>query len=304
MKKVLILGGDGFIGSNLCRYLSGEYQIRCLDLTNKNISSIQFLEFTRGNWLDANVLSSALREVDVVVHLISSTVPGTSNQNIVYDVQSNLIGSLHLFNAMIKANVRRIIYLSSGGAIYGNQQHEKLNEEVLPKPVSSYAVVKLAIENYLSIYSQQFGFSSSILRVSNPYGMGPNKIGIQGLIPTIFNQLVSDEPITLWGDGKNIRDYIYIDDLMRAIKICIDHEHQGIFNIGSGVGQSSLDLIMLIERLTGISAQLKYKAARPFDVNRIILDCTKAKSLLQWEPETSINQGLANFWAQLNARFK
>lgn len=304
MKKVLILGGGGFIGGHLSHYLAGLYKIRSLARSNKNILDNNFIETIQGDWLDGNLLLSALDQVDVVIHLISTTLPSTSNQDPIFDVQTNLIGSLQLFEMMSMKGVRRIIYLSSGGAIYGNQDSNLISEAVLPKPISSYAVVKLAIENYLSIFSQQFGLLPTILRVSNPYGIRSNKIGVQGLIPTIFNQLLVNEPITLWGDGKNIRDYIYIDDLMRAIKICIDHENQGIFNIGSGVGQSSLDLIKLIESLTGISAQLKYEPARPYDVNRIILDCTKAKSLLQWEPETLINQGLANYWAQLKARFK
>lgn len=304
MKKVLILGGGGFIGGHLSHHLTGQYKIRSLVRANPNIFNNQFIEVMQGDWLDKNLLSSALDQVDVVIHLISTTVPSTSNQNPTFDVQTNLIGSLQLFEMMIQKNVHRIIYLSSGGAIYGHQDSNLLSETVLPKPISSYAVVKLAIENYLSIFSQQFGLLPTILRVSNPYGIRSNKIGVQGLIPTVFNQLLVNEPITLWGDGKNIRDYIYIDDLMRAIQICIDQEHQGVFNIGSGVGQSSLDLIKLIENLTDISAQLRFEPHRPFDVDRVVLDCTKAKSILHWEPETSINQGLANYWSQLKARFK
>lgn len=304
MKKVLILGGGGFIGGHLIHYLAGQYKIRSLVRSNKNNLKNQFMEIVHGDWFDTKLLSSALDQVDVVIHLISTTVPSTSNQDPIFDVQTNLIGSLQLFEMMAKKNVRRIIYLSSGGAIYGNQQHERLSEEVLPRPMSSYATVKLAIENYLNIYSQQFDFSSTILRVSNPYGIGSNKIGIQGLIPTIFNHLLSDKPITLWGDGQNIKDYIYIEDLVRAIQICIDHEHKDVFNIGSGMGHSSLELINMIEKLTGLSSKLKFEPANPFDVQRVILDCSKAHSRLKWQPRITLHEGLARYWSQLKANLR
>ena len=302
MKKILVLGGNGFIGSSLIRSFYDKYQFTCLDLGNQNIVDLKNVRYISGDWQFEDVISNALNDIDLVIHLISTTIPASSYSKPAYDVQSNLLGSIQLFEKMHEKNIKRIIFLSSGGAVYGDQKISPISEESATHPISPYAIIKLTIEQYLQFYSRERGLSPLIFRVANPYGLGPNKIGVQGIIPTIFHHLQNNEAIKIWGDGSHVRDYIYIDDVLNAINLGIDKSHEGIFNLGSGIGVSTRDLIRLAEMTTGIKAKLIFEEPRSCDVQKVILDCSKISKIFGWKPTTSIENGLNLYWNQLTTK--
>ena len=221
-EKILILGGSGFIGSNLVKSLSifqGDFR-------------------TIGNYKEL------LANVSTVIHLIHSTFPGSTNDDPLADVTENLIPTLQLVKACITYKVSKLIFISSGGAIYGKAKYLPIDENHSLEP-------KLTIERYLQYYTETSSLNTIILRVSNPYGPG-QKIGKnQGLIGVFANQLLAGLPLKIFGSGETIRDFIYVDDVIDAIKIAINESEIkfDIFNIGSGEGKSINEILMLFKKL-------------------------------------------------------
>lgn len=301
--KVLILGGNGFIGGHLVDafQLSGS-KVRVLDrphsLRTKPIAGV---DYRHADFQDQASLAEALVDIDLVLHLVSSTVPSTSNLDPIADIESNLVGSVRLLQQMRQVGTPRIIFLSSGGTVYGNPKQLPVSESHPLQPISSYGVVKVAIENYLNMYQVLYGLSSTVLRVSNPYGPRQAHIGVQGAIPTFFNRILSEESIKIWGEGEIIRDYIFIDDLVQAIMAAANQSVNGVFNIGAGSGVSLIELLKTVGEVAQVTPKIEFLAARDFDVKETYLDITKAKTHLGWEPTVSLRDGCERYWAWLKS---
>jgi len=293
--RILVLGGTGFIGSHIVdALLEAGHVIKVLDRTLKyrNDKFPQHVEYIQADFSDSLVLLEALTGIDAVIHLVSSTVPGTSNLDPIADIQSNLVNSVNLFKAMQQADVKRIIYFSSGGTVYGNPMQLPISESHSTHPISSYGIIKLAIENYLFMHQKLYGLIPIVLRLSNPYGPRQGHLGAQGVVGTFLRQIMQNQPIKIWGDGSVIRDYIYIADAVSACLAAIDSEVQGVFNVGSGAGYSLLDIIQAIEDCTQQKAQLIFEPKRGFDVKEVVLDCSLAKEKFNWLPKYSLVQGV------------
>ncbi len=288
--RVLLLGGTGFIGSHILDRLisDGRHDVKALT-RSKELPGIQHC---RGNFNNPSDIVAALEGVDVVIHCITTTVPGTSNLDPVADIETNLINSVNLFQLMFKANVKRIIFLSSGGTVYGVPSKLPIPENHPKQPICSYGIVKLAIENYLHLFKDTYGLSPVILRPSNPFGPRQGRLGMQGVISVFMDRILKNEPIDLWGDGSIIRDYIYISDLVDACMLALDSTVEGVFNIGASVGHSLNEIIALLEKTTGRRAIIEYKAGRGFDVKQVVLDTTSAKKNFQWQPKYSLEEGI------------
>jgi len=293
--RILVLGGTGFIGSHIVDALLDEgHVIKVIDRTLKHINKEfpQRIEYIQSDFSDSLVLLEALMGIDAVIHLVSSTVPGTSNLDPVADIQSNLVNSVNLFKAMQQAGVKRIIYFYSGGTVYGNPAQLPILESHPTHPISSYGIIKLAIENYLFMHQELYGLKPIILRLSNPYGPRQGRLGSQGVIGTFLRLIMQGQPIKIWGDGSIVRDYIYISDAVSACMAALNLEQGGIFNIGSGEGDSLLDIIKEIELCTRKSADIVFEPSRGFDVKSVVLDASLAKEKLNWEPKYSLRQGI------------
>ena len=296
--RVLVLGGSGFIGSYLVealvvlgaqvRVLSRHAGIHTPPLPGVNY---HFADFT-----DLASVSESLFDVDIVFHLISSTVPATANLNPVADINGNLLPTVKLLQMMCDMGVPRLIFLSSGGTVYGNVKSVPISETQGRNPLSSYGIVKAAIEDYILMFSSQHGLKSLVLRVSNPYGPRQNRIGIQGVIPTFFKQIMSGEEIRIWGDGSSIRDYLYISDLIAVILRFANTDVSGVFNVGSGQGTSLSEVLSTIENVTGTAANVKFLPSRGFDVDKVVLDITKLRETLHWSPIVSLREGCCRYW--------
>jgi len=307
-ETILILGADGFLGSNLAKALlkEGQYKIRVLDLfhdgVSRNLESIRSnLEFYPGNFLNREDIEEALKGVDYVFHFISLTTPGSSIIDPVVDVENNTLGTIYLLEECVKAKVKKIIFASSGGAIYGNQKKKIYSESDKTNPISPYAISKLTIEKYLEYYKVQYGMDYLILRYSNPYGQGQNVMGSQGIIPIFLNLIKKEEPIPIFGDGKHIRDYIYIDDLIRATQSIFDKKTKHkIYNIGSGQGATINEVVNLIEKITGKKAEIMNFPRRQVDVKRIVLDTSLIKQVIDFKDITPLEEGIKLTWKWIN----
>lgn len=291
--RVLVLGGAGFIGAHVVEGLLSEgHFVRVLDrsapVTNRSIEFIQ-IDFN-----DVMTLSEALIGIDVVVHLISTSVPSTSNKDPVSDVNGNLINTIKLLEVMRDSGVNKIIYFSSGGTVYGHPQISPMDELHPTDPVCSYGIVKLAIEKYLHMYSELYGFTSIVLRPSNPYGSGQRRMGVQGFIGTCINMALNDSTLTIWGDGSVIRDYIHITDVVKATISALELERSDILNISSGKGHSLNEIIELVEKITNKKLDVIYKDKRDFDIPEMVLNNRKAEQILGWSPSIEIDAGIVD----------
>ncbi|MBF6025980.1 NAD-dependent epimerase/dehydratase family protein [Lysobacter niastensis] len=297
--KLLVIGGNGFLGSSLVEALrKAGHAVRVLDRTPaRRDVDWAGTEYLLGGLEDAGTLESALEGIEGVFHLASSTVPGTSNRDPVFDVESNLVGALRLIEAMQRAGTRRIVYFSSGGTVYGNPDASPVREDHPLRPISSYGVVKVAIENYLMMYWRLGLLDPLVLRPSNPYGPRQSTSGVQGAIAAFLGRALSGEGVSIWGDGTIVRDYLYIEDLVAAAVAAMTSGECGVLNVGSGAGHSLNEVCELIRDVTGRDLPVQYLPGRDFDVSRIVLDIDAATSRLGWLPRVPLREGIVRTWS-------
>ena len=294
--KVLVLGGNGFIGSHVVdQLLAAGHKVRVFDRSPERYRlPLKQVEYRLGCFDDMFQVAEALHGMDAVCHLISTTVPGTSNLDPVADVQSNLVNTLQLLEQMKKKGMKRILYLSSGGTVYGNPETSPVREDHPLNPISSYGVVKVAIEKYLNMFKQLNGFEPIILRPSNPYGPRQGHAGVQGLIGTLLTRALAGGALEIWGDGSVIRDYMHVGDLARLCVAALESDSCGVFNAGSGEGHSINEIIDLIRNTTDDQLQVNYREGRAFDVKEVVLDISRAKAEFGWQPEISLADGITD----------
>ncbi|RYU60930.1 NAD-dependent epimerase/dehydratase family protein [Methylolobus aquaticus] len=301
---MLVLGGNGFIGSHLVDALasSGAW-VRVFDRAgSQRHQVVRGVDYRYGEFSDHATLAESLADTDLVIHLISTTVPGTANLDPIADIEGNLIGTVRLLQQMRDVGVPKLLFLSSGGTVYGNTEMSPIPEAHSRNPLSSYGIVKSAIESYIAMYSTLFGLKSLVLRVSNPYGPRQSHLGVQGVIPTFFHRVKTGDQIKIWGDGTNLRDYLYISDLISFIVEAVRLDLNGVFNVGSGQGASVSDILQLVSEVTGVDPVVEYLPARRFDVKNVVLDVSKACAALQWQPKVALREGCELYWRWLNQR--
>ena len=284
MKTVLIVGGYGFLGTNILKYiednLTQEYSAIVIDRFPENRAGLVFQCVRKsysGDFSDTSFVEQVFSEnrIDLVIHSLSTTVPALSF-NARYDVETNLIPTIELLNCMVRHQVYNIIYLSSGGAIYGESRGTPHQETDDVFPISSYGVVKLAIEKYLMQYARQYGLKPLILRLSNPFG--PYHYSMrQGICNVAVDTALAGKALTVWGEGCARKDYIYVADF---VKIMFLLEQKGIsgevFNIGSGQLYSVNEILVQVKKqIPGF--RWSYSDSMQNDVTQFELDLSKLK---------------------------
>lgn len=301
--KILILGGNGFIGSNLVDklLLEGHY-LRVFDQNKEHYRKpLPEVDYCYGDFGNRDLLSQALNNIDVVVHLISTTLPKTSNENPIFDIESNVIETLFLLEKCVEYNVKKVIFTSSGGAVYGLADSTPVPEHHKTNPICSYGISKLTIEKYLFLFNKLYNLDYVILRPSNPFGIRQNPFGTQGAIPIFLGKIIKNEPIEIWGNGDIIRDYLYVEDLVGAIHSSIINEtNSKIFNIGSGQGHSINNILNILKKVVDRDFSITYADSRPYDIPEIYLDITKAKKELNWNPINTLEDGINKTWEFVN----
>jgi UDP-glucose 4-epimerase len=305
VKKILILGADGFLGSNLTKSLlkDGKYSIRAFDLfkdeTLHNLKECKNeIEIFPGNFLNREDLRKALKGMDYVFHYISLTTPGSSMDDPLIDIDTNIRGTVALLEECVCFKVKKIIFSSSGGAIYGNQAKEKFSEDDLQNPISPYAISKLSIEKYLEYFRLHRGLDYLILRYSNPYGPGQNVVGSQGIIPIFLNLAKQGKKITVFGDGENIRDYIFISDAIENTKkIVFKFKNKfRIYNIGRGEGTTINEIVAVIRKTTGKNVGIKKLPGRRIDIRRAVLDTGRIEKEIDYSIKYDLEDGIGTTW--------
>jgi UDP-glucose 4-epimerase len=300
----LVIGGNGFIGSGLVERLRATgHRVRVLDQSAPRADvDWRGVDYVVGNLLDTASLPAVLDGVDMIFHLASSTVPSTSNLDPVADVQTNLVGALNLCSAMTAVGLRRLVYFSSGGTVYGDPRQQPVPETHPLHPISSYGVVKVAIENYLLMYERLGNLDPLILRPSNPYGPRQSGAGLQGVIAAFLGRARLGEGVRIWGDGEIIRDYLYIDDLIDFAATAGTGNKKGLVNVGSGQGHTLNQIVELVREATGAALPVEYAPGRAYDVAEIVLDISRATAEFGWRPLTNLSDGIQATWQAINRR--
>jgi UDP-glucose 4-epimerase len=305
--RVVIFGGAGFIGSHLTEELvRAGRPVRVFDKTRgdwTNLAAVRDrVELLEGDFLNEVDVRGALAGCGAAVHLVSATLPSTSNDNPVYDVEANVVASLRFLEAARDAGVRRIVFISSGGTVYGPAVRLPIDETHPTEPTCSYGIGKLAIEKYLGLWRRLYGLEDTVLRLSNPYGERQNPAAAQGAVAVFLGRVLRGEPIDIWGDGSVVRDYLYIGDAARAIRLVLENPPAGrVFNVGSGVGTSLNELVDAIRRVTGRPVRVNHGPPRPVDVPANVLDGGRLREAVGWRADTPLDDGLARTWRWLEA---
>jgi UDP-glucose 4-epimerase len=304
-KKCLILGGGGFIGSHLAdALLDNGYEVVVFDKLNfsrKNLNHILGkIKINEGDFNNEIDLKNALKGIDIAFHLVSSTLPANSNENPIYDVETNLISSLRFLNEAIENKISKVIFISSGGTVYGIPERLPIKEYHPRKPICSYGIIKKTIEDYLYMFQKLYGLDYYVFRLSNPYGERQNPFVSQGVIPVFLKKILKNEQIEIWGDGTVERDYIYIKDAVDAIiKVLNINPKDRIFNLGSGKGHTLKEILEIIENVSGKKAKVVYKEKRNIDVPVNVLDNKLISETLNWKLETEIEIGIERTYEYL-----
>jgi UDP-glucose 4-epimerase len=210
---------------------------------------------------------------------------------------SNVVETIALLKICVSEKVKKIVFISSGGAIYGTPLSLPVSEECPNHPLSSYGVSKLAIEKYIEIFYHLYGLDYVIVRPSNPYGERQNPLSDQGVIAVFLGKIAKNLPLEIWGDGNAIKDYIYIEDLIDGIyKAAFCKSNYRIFNLGSGKGYSLSNILNIIKDVVHVPISISPMVSEKFDVQKIYLDISRAKNELAWEPRISLNEGISRTW--------
>ena len=295
--RYLVLGGTGFIGSHLVDELvAGGASVRLYSrglTAQEDWPAGKEVERFTGDLADAASVERAVRGCEVVFHLVSTTLPKSSNEDPAHDVATNVLGTLALLESARRNSVQRIVFISSGGTVYGRPRASPVAEDHATDPICSHGIAKLAIEKYLHLYSMLHGLDYRVLRVSNAYGERQRADRGQGAVSVFLSRALKGEPVTIWGDGSVVRDYVYVGDVARALAAAARHHGADrVFNIGTGRGTSLNDLIAIIEKACGREVKRVYQEGRTFDIDRNILDVSRAAARLGWRPETSLVDGI------------
>lgn len=298
--KILLLGAAGFIGTNLTIELAknAENEItlvdRCKDFFNPiismNLKNIRIIE--SGLTVDTD-FDSILKNQEVVYHLVSTTVPTTSNQHISQELVSNVVFSANLFEACIRCGVKKVVFISSGGTVYGKEVDCPLKEKTATYPISSYGVQKVTIEKLLYLYRYMYGLDYRVIRLANPYGPHQRPNGVLGAVTTFTYKALKGDEITVYGDGSIMRDFIYIDDAIRAIMKIVEGENKHhTFNLGCGYGTSIKQVLTTIEGTLGIKLNVSYVEGRKVDVPTNYLDISRYEKYYGALNPISLEEGI------------
>ena len=309
--NILLIGGAGFIGSAVVvemqkrRY---EDKIFVLEPVFANVSRLENVSVTicRGNISDIDLIETIIKTNNIckVVHLVSTMVPGCGYDEYKQEFENVIFPTVRLMQLCSRLDVQ-FVYFSSGGTVYGERKTLTPFVETDPKePISYYGLSKQMIENSILFEHRMSNLSYLILRPSNPYGHGQNLHGRQGLIAVALGKILSNEPITIWGDGGSVRDYIYIDDLAKVVvELLHNNISNKIINIGSSIGYSVKDVIEIIKDVVEENVKVEYTPGRKNDVSNMILDTTLMKSMIDVEL-TPLKVGIKKFYVEEKEKIK
>jgi UDP-glucose 4-epimerase len=290
---ILLIGGSGFVGRALAASLAAEGR-EVHVLSRKPASGLPAgVQGHVGDQGDKAVLRPLLGRCAQVIHLASATTPGDTVWSPSAEAEASLLPVLHFLECLQDFPESRVIFVSTGGALYGNV--DGATETTTPAPNSYHGAGKVALEAFFSVLGQRRSGGLTILRPSNIYGPGQVLRAGFGIIPTLLERARDGGKVTIWGDGSSVRDYLYIDDMVAACRLALAGPN-GVYNIGAGVGISLNELIRQVHLVTGRVLQVESQPDRISDVRRIVLNITAARELLGWKPSVQLSEGLGRTW--------
>ncbi|MDO8526353.1 MAG: NAD-dependent epimerase/dehydratase family protein [Deltaproteobacteria bacterium] len=295
--KILITGGAGFIGSNVAEaYLNAGHKVVIVDnlSTGKRENVPAKARFYQADICDASALEKIFDEekVEIVNHLAAQADVRISVSNPGQDARVNIIGGLNLLELCQKRQVSKIIYSGTGGALYGETLQNSPTEDFSVDPFSHYGVSKYALELYIRLYAHLYKLNYTILRYANVYGPRQNPFGEAGVVAIYIHSMLENKSPLIFGDGKQLRDYVYVGDVAQANLKALDCPPDKTINIGSGVTTSVNTLFEILKKETGFKGQPQYEPKRAGEIQKSSLDASLAKKILGWKPTVSIKEGL------------
>jgi len=307
MNKIVVFGGDGFIGRHLVKRLASynkSNEIYVFDRFStyqtdsghpfKKINNVQIV---RGNFFNRDEVNDVLKGATYVFHLISSTNPATSQNDPLIDIDTNIRSSVELFQLCAEHKVKKVIFFSSGGTVYGDIDSKMIREDSAPQPLSPYGIGKLTIEHYLRYFKHTHNLNYIVYRVANPYGPGQNIYGKQGVIPIFMHRYITHEPLTIYGDGAMMRDYIYIDDLISMVSESYDKQNKNeVYNIGNGKGVNINELVTAIEACSQYAIDKKHIESPSTYIQNSVLDTSLFTKEFNLKPTISLEEGIKRTW--------
>ena len=300
--KCCVIGGAGFIGQHLvAALLETGRDVRVVGRRARaTISLPDNVEYLQGDIRSRDFVAQVLSGVDELVDLAYSSVPQTSFDNPILDILDNLPGSVSLFEAACTMPLKKMIFVSSGGTVYGEPQSLPIDENHLTNPISPYGITKLALEKYAQMYHRIRGLPVVCVRPSNPYGEGQKSFVGQGFVATAVASILGGKEIKIFGAQGTIRDYVYVGDVAKALVAALDFGVQGeCYNVGSAVGRSNLEIIdelTIHAKKHGFSPCVTHVESRAFDVSANVLDIKKLFDISGWKPAVDFSASFERTW--------
>ena len=303
MARALVVGANGFIGSHLVDALvESGHDVTAFDRFSSQRPTFASTAPTvlQGEFLSRADLETAVGGQQLVFHFLSTTTPATAEADPTLDIRTNVAQTVELLEACVAAGVEHVYFASTGGAIYGDQGKLEYAETDRALPISPYAIGKLTIEHYLRYFRAKHGLRSTVLRVSNPYGTRQKPNSKQGLIPIALRQIVLGRPVVRFGDGSMVRDYVFVEDLVRMILPIVGRSTaHDLYNMGSGVGYSVNEVIDSLRRVTGIDFAIEERRIPPTFVDRVVLNTDRYRSEFGEFPLTALDDGVRRTYDEI-----
>ncbi len=295
--KILVTGGAGFIGSHVVdKYVEEGHDVVVIDnlATGEKKNINQKATFYNCDITVKELLTIFEKEKpDVINHHAAQMNVRKSIEDPMYDAQVNILGLLNVLSCAAKTKVKRFIFISSGGAIYGDAPTIPTPEGIMPMPLSPYGLAKHAGERYVQLTAQEHGFMYSILRYGNVYGPRQNPEGEAGVIAIFINNMMKEQTVTVFGNGEQTRDYVYVADIVAANSRALTVEGSGIFNLGTETEASVLEIHSILKEIFSTTKEPVFAEKRTGEVFRSALNCSAAQSALGWKATISLKEGIA-----------
>lgn len=305
--KCLIIGGAGFIGTNLSLHLiKNNYEVTVYDSKKNPFKDhkCEKISYIQGDFFNNPINKNIILKHNIVFFLACNVRPQSSmdNPSICYD--KDIIKLIELLDILKGDKNIRLVFISSGGAVYGDKVNNKLSEDLELYPVNHYGILKETQEKIIIMYNKLFNLNSVIFRVANPYGVYQNKLMGVGAVTVFLDSVINNKNISLYGAGDIVRDYIYIDDLVNIIRLFLEKDKIPdaipIYNLGTGEGSTLTQLIEIIEEVVGKKAIIQYYPERNLDVKRNVLDISKLEKVIGKYNFIDIRSGISLYYNKLN----
>ncbi|MDP3024596.1 MAG: NAD-dependent epimerase/dehydratase family protein [candidate division Zixibacteria bacterium] len=296
MAKILLTGGAGFIGSNVAdKFISLGHKVVIVD----NLST-GFKENInpKARFYKVDINSKKIEEIfrdekpEILCHHAAQIDVRKSVSDPIFDAKVNIEGTLNLLNNCVKYKTKKVIFASTGGALYGEQDYFPADEKHPERPLSPYGIAKLAIEKYLYFFRESYGLDYVSLRYANVYGPRQNPWGEAGVVAIFTQKLLSGEKAVINGDGKQTRDYVYVKDIVDANLLALKYPESDFFNIGTGIETDVNTIFNLLKKKTGSKQKELHGPKKPGEQKRSVLDYSKAKKILGWSPKYDLEKGM------------